>query len=644
MHFYPAISFVFLVLLSFSTFAQSWQVQNLSIGRVNQELEITIASLRSPFFAETIEKLSYRCKAPPQFYPVHYCKQGQVTVSIDNKIFNYSVSGWIDLSQQKWNLTFANMSQSLFIKSNSKQKDSIEIIIKNLGFEQLYNMLPIQFDLKGQLSTKVNAQIVIDFSQSLLIMADYQLSSVNYEGAQGDYVMAEANIAGNVTIEQAEKGFVVENGLVINSGEVLVQDIYVLFDDYPINMQNQFKINDLFEVIDIKSKLTSKNDVFIEILSPNERLENITVNFSIKEIKTLYQGFLASYFEILGVDDLEIIGQAKGSIKINNQTISSLELNLTELFMAIESKKINISDLSTQLRWQKDGEKLLSQFKWDELLLAGMPIQASNLEVFTQGQRLWILDDTTIPIFDGSLLINKLALDKIFEPEISIDFSGEVKPISIALITEKMGWPIMNGNISGQIPGMKKVGHSITFDGVLDIDVFDGKMQVENLSIERLFGIAPVIAADIIFKNLNLQQITSTYDFGEITGLINGYVKGLRITNWKADRLDAHLESIKTKGIKQTISQRAIDNISSIGGIQGALSRSFLRFFDYFNYKKIGFGCTLRNSICQMSGINNKQDNYTLIEGRGIPSINIIGFRKFIDWEIFIDRLINAGY
>jgi hypothetical protein len=253
-------------------------------------------------------------------------------------------------------------------------------------------------------------------------------------------------------------------------------------------------------------------------------------------------------------------------------------------------------------------------------------------------------EETSIPVFDGSLLINKLVLDKIFDPEISIDFSGEVKPISIALITEKMGWPIMNGTISGFIPGMKKTGHSITFDGVLDIDVFDGQMQVENLSIERLFGIAPVVAGDIVFSQLNLQQITSTYDFGEITGLIKGYVKGLRITNWKANRLDAHIESIKSKGVKQTISQRAIDNISSIGGIQGALSRSFLRFFDYFRYKKIGFGCKLRNSICQMSGVKDKNENYTLIQGSGIPSINIIGFRKFIDWEVFIDRLLNAGY
>ncbi len=644
MRFNSFILLVILLALPFSLCAQQWQVQDLSITQENKVLQIMVETLKTPFFESPIKNINYQCKSSTEIYPVHQCKQGVITATVDGKNYSYGISGWVNLSQQQWNLILVNTNKNIFIHSNSVQKDSLEITLKDIDFKELSNTLPVIMDLNGELSTIVNAQITVDFSHRLLVTTNYQLSSVNYEGLVGDYVMAEADITGTLSLAQMSEGFSVNNSSSISRGEALAQDIYVLFDDYPVTIRSQFDIDNNFEVHNIKANISSKNEVFIDLISPDDDFENITMNFLIKEIKTLHQGFLASYLEILGIEDLEVIGQARGSITLDKQSITALELNLSEVFMAIESKKINISDLNTQLHWQKDGEKLLSKFQWDELLLAGMPIQTSELELYTQGQQLWIEDKTAIPLFDGSLLINKLVLDKIFEPEISIDFSGEIKPISIALITEKMGWPSMNGTLSGLIPGMKKVGHSITFDGVLDIDVFDGQMQVENLSIERLFGIAPVMAGNIVFNNLNLQQITSTYDFGEITGLINGYVKGLRITNWKADRLDAHIESVKTKGVKQTISQRAIDNISSIGGIQGALSRSFLRFFDYFRYKKIGFGCKLRNSICQMSGVDNKQDNYTLIQGRGIPSINIIGFRKFIDWEIFIDRLLNAGY
>lgn len=276
-----------------------------------------------------------------------------------------------------------------------------------------------------------------------------------------------------------------------------------------------------------------------------------------------------------------------------------------------------------------------------------MPIKTSEIGFVANDENIILDENTVIPVFDGNIVINRLKLEKIFNPLISIDFDGEVEPISLELITEKMGWPIMKGSISGNIPGLKKVENTITFDGLLELQAFDGEITVANLSMERLFGIAPVIAADVNFKDLNLQKITSTFDFGEITGLVKGYVNGLRITNWKPDRLEAYVESVGSKKIKQTISQRAIDNISSIGGIQGAVSRSFLRFFDSFRYKRLGIGCKLRNSICEMTGLKNSKtdDNrYYLIEGSGIPAINILGFRKFIDWEVFLDRLLKANY
>jgi len=335
---------------------------------------------------------------------------------------------------------------------------------------------------------------------------------------------------------------------------------------------------------------------------------------------------------------------AKGQLGIEEGVLKYLDVDIIETFLILESKKIEVDNLNANIHWNETGELKKSFLKWDALLLAGMPINQSNLQVYASHQHLKFQPDTIIPIFDGSVIIHQLDLNDILKQQISIDFDGEVKPISLALITEKMGWPIMKGSISGKIPGMKKVGNSITFDGSLELNVFDGTMKVDDLSMERLFGIAPVIAADIEFKHLNLHQITSTYDFGDITGVLNGYVNDLRITNWKTDRLEAYFETEKIKGIKQTISQKAIDNISSIGGIQGALSRSFLRYFDYFKYRHIGIGCILRNSICEMKGVKNTDDKYHLIEGKGLPSINIYGYRKFIDWEIFLDRLLNANF
>ncbi len=141
-----------------------------------------------------------------------------------------------------------------------------------------------------------------------------------------------------------------------------------------------------------------------------------------------------------------------------------------------------------------------------------------------------------------------------------------------------------------------------------------------------------------------MSLLTETFGFGLITGKLSGVINDLRITNWKTDRLDAEVYTVKTKGIKQIISQRAIENISSLGGIKGAISKTFLRFFDDFRYKKIKLSCKLNNSVCEIGGLKNQNNQFVIVEGGGIPKINIVGFVRAINWEEFVSRLLNANY
>ncbi|NOQ79559.1 MAG: C4-dicarboxylate ABC transporter, partial [Gammaproteobacteria bacterium] len=87
------------------------------------------------------------------------------------------------------------------------------------------------------------------------------------------------------------------------------------------------------------------------------------------------------------------------------------------------------------------------------------------------------------------------------------------------------------------------------------------------------------------------------------------------------------------------ISQRAIDNLSSLGGASGLLSRSFLSFFETFRYDKIGLSCKLKNNTCHMSGVEAKGDSYYIVKGGGIPRIDVMGFQKLVNWQVLTSRL-----
>jgi len=90
-------------------------------------------------------------------------------------------------------------------------------------------------------------------------------------------------------------------------------------------------------------------------------------------------------------------------------------------------------------------------------------------------------------------------------------------------------------------------------------------------------------------RNLDLGVLTNTYSFGAIEGRLDGDIKELELQNWKPVRFDAKLQNSPGNYPKK-ISQRAVENISALGGggAAAAIQRSFLRFFKQFNYGKWG--------------------------------------------------------
>ena len=637
------IKYILIIISLQTAIASDWAVDQLSMNTIEGMLQIQAESLYTPFFDKALKKIKYQCKKSQQLYPQHNCANGSIAFTYGTVEYVYLIKGWFNLSNHEWDINLTNTTEEIQIHTDSRHSKSVEITVDQLGFQKLSQMLNQFVTIKlDDISANISADIYINFDQQPHVKMKYNIEELNWE--TGEYVFADNNIQGEMLLKQINGFLDITLTNYISKGEALIKDLYILFDDYPLEIIASFKLDKIFNLINPTVKINGNEGAHLEIFSSDWQQQVFEIEYSIKNLKSFHDKLMVSYLEILGINDLDIIGELNGKLTLKDGNITSINAQLSEMFVELESKKISVENLTADINWQNKGLFQTSEISWDSMLLAGMPINQSQLQFDSVSEHLRLKKGTIIPIFDGSIVIYELKLEDVFQPEINIVFDGEVKPISLALITEKMGWPAMNGVISGLIPGMKKIGHSITFDGSLDIKVFNGNMQIEHLSIERLFGIAPVIAADIYFDKLSLKQITSTFDFGEITGFINGYVKELRVTNWKADRLDAYVHTVKAKKIKQTISQRAIDNISSIGGVQGALSRSFLRFFNAFKYKQIGIGCKLRNSICEMRGINSVGESYTLIEGKSIPSINIVGIRKYIDWEVLLNRLLTANY
>lgn len=87
-----------------------------------------------------------------------------------------------------------------------------------------------------------------------------------------------------------------------------------------------------------------------------------------------------------------------------------------------------------------------------------------------------------------------------------------------------------------------------------------------------------------------------------------------------------------------------MNNLTSVGGggIAAGLQGAVLKLFKTFGYKRIGLNCQLQGSLCHMSGLEPNSGGYTIVEGSGLPHLEVIGHQSDVDWPTLVRRLKAA--
>lgn len=116
--------------------------------------------------------------------------------------------------------------------------------------------------------------------------------------------------------------------------------------------------------------------------------------------------------------------------------------------------------------------------------------------------------------------------------------------------------------------------------------------------------------------------------------------------NWQPVAMDMHFYTPSDDKSQHRISQRAVENLASVGGggAGAVLSTGFLQFFEVFAYDRIGLRCVLANGACAMSGAGAARSDsgapgYYIVKGRGLPRIDVVGFRDTVSWSGLVQQL-----
>jgi len=136
----------------------------------------------------------------------------------------------------------------------------------------------------------------------------------------------------------------------------------------------------------------------------------------------------------------------------------------------------------------------------------------------------------------------------------------------------------MKGQIDGQIPLITYANEQLNMDGQMQFNMFNGMVAMSGLRIDRPIGVAPKLYANLTMRNIDLGDLTRTFNFGSIEGKLEGDVKNLRLENWKPVYMDAIIQTADGKHVKK--SHNAQWRILLHWVVKAPLPRCSVRFYD----------------------------------------------------------------
>ena len=370
---------------------------------------------------------------------------------------------------------------------------------------------------------------------------------------------------------------------------------------------------------------------------PAGRFDNADIRSSKLHVSPFYAQILKPFLEGTAVTDLRTEGEVTLAVQLRQGEIRALDVGLSGVSFEDRNRRFAVFGMDGHFPWRRDAVTVA-----DVMIKGGevwhLPFGEIKLPLRTQNLR-FDLAKLVVPVLDGALTIDN------FTAASEADgwhwrFSGGITPVSVMQLVQAVGLPTMHGSLSGVIPLVSYARSTLTVDGALLLRVFDGTVVAKDVKLLDPFGKAPRFHATLDMQNLDLDLLTRTFSFGNITGRIDAQVTGIELANWQPVKFDARIASSAGE-YPRKISQTAVQNISALGGAgaAGAIQRSFLRFFDQFGYEKLGLSCILRNNVCEMGGVEDAPQGYVIVKGGGIPAISVIGYNRRVNWRELIERL-----
>jgi len=482
----------------------------------------------------------------------------------------------------------------------------------------------------------------------LQVETAFTLSNGALETDTGEIAAAGVGLRAEVTVAIGEDAQSIAASATLNGGEALIGSAYLELPKTPVALElharqtgtqgwqlPKFVWRD-GDVLDVQGALG---------FSADSELEHLDLHLRSHDISYWPERYLSGWLGLAGLTGLQSSGALEVNVDVSADGLNRLDVRLDAVNLDDPQQRFSLQGLDGYLTHAISGQHG-GEVSWHSGSIGAIAFGPAHWPLQTRDGVLSLTAPVEVETLNGKVLLHPLRLRPPHAGRgLQLDFGLHLQQLDLAPLSLALGWPAFRGQLTGSIPAARYLDGWLDLDGGLSMAIFDGRIDVTSLVMERPFGVAPSLSLDLSLMNLDLMAITEVFDFGSISGRLDGRIDGLRLLNWSPTAFDAEIHTVPGRGVRQRISQRAVQDISSVGGggIMHSIQGRLIGLFDDFGYRKIGIGCRLRNEICTMSGLHSAGGGFTIVEGSGLPRLDVVGFNREVDWPTLVERLAQIA-
>jgi len=637
--------------------ANNWLLRNakLQITQLDQstpQVSLVSASLKLPAPFNKFSKLTIRCQKFTWRENYVDCQQGQGRFnSSDLKVHVFDFSFQVKNKKSKLvinDLTWFDGKISLDAQDQSG-KWKVRLKAKGLNLVQLELFLAL--DLLG--ISQGSADLDMEFTgeqgdvQTLFIAA--LLDKLSIQDQQGYFASEALSLKTELIANKEKKAWQWQSDIEISSGDLYIEPVYLAIDSaHAVTLTNHGlwwpdrKKVELTSIEFEHTNLASFQASAVINYQSSLIIEVAELALYIPELKPVAPIYLVPFLEASPLEGIELQGQLEANLQLHHNVLSEINLDARYLTVDDAEQRFYLDKANAQLHWTKQDHNKASFLNWQELKLKAIAFDPGHLNFSLFDKQIKLLQAADLAVLGGVFSIQNFSFSKAENSEDSVvHFDGLVDKLSLEQLSTALKWEPLTGSISGYIPAVRYENKTLSLDGELKMQVFDGEVRVKNLASSGMFTNFSRFYMDLEFDNLDLDTITRKFHTGNIEGKLSGVVQNLYLENWQPISFYAWMGTPDYDNSTHKISQKAVENIASIGGSSAAdvLSKGFLGLFSSFRYNKLGVGCYLYQGVCQLMGVESIDNGFYLIKGGGLPRIDVIGYNPRLNWSVLLERL-----